>query len=85
MNELGLSTPELASRAGVDPTTVRAFLRGSSWPRETTRAKLARALGWRVGDAARIAVAGHMQLQSVSTRELLKELCRRVDEWPDIE
>ena len=81
MRELGLNAPQLARRAGVDPTTVRAFLAGRRWPQPRTRARLARALGWQVGDGIRLAVDSGRLLEQVPTRDLIKELCRRVDQW----
>jgi transcriptional regulator with XRE-family HTH domain len=83
MAELGITIPMLARKAGVDPTTVRALLRGRRWPRATTRAKIAAVLGWRLDDLIRIAVDGPVSLEAIPTRELLKELCRRADGWGD--
>jgi transcriptional regulator with XRE-family HTH domain len=78
MAELGMSVAELAEKAGVDPTTVRAFLAGRRWPHASTRAKVARALGWKLGDAARAAFQ-EQSLAHIPTRELVRELCRRLD------
>ena len=58
MGERGLTQEALAATAGVDPTTVNAFLKGRNWPQVRTRAKLEVALGWPVGMLAKIA-AGH--------------------------
>lgn len=81
MRELGLSVTDLARNAKVDPTTVRAFLSGRRWPQSRTREKLARALGWQLGDAMRQAVVATEWLAQVPTRDLVKELCRRADQW----
>lgn len=58
MGERGLTQEALAESAGVDPTTVNAFLKGRNWPQVRTRAKLEIALGWPVGMLAKIA-SGH--------------------------
>ena len=55
MGERGLTQEALAEKAGVDPTTVNAFLKGRNWPQVRTRAKLEVALGWPVGMLAQIA------------------------------
>lgn len=55
MGERGLTQEALAESAGVDPTTVNAFLKGRNWPQVRTRAKLEIALGWPVGMLANIA------------------------------
>lgn len=55
MGERGLTQEALAEKAGVDPTTVNAFLKGRNWPQVRTRAKLEVALGWPVGTLANIA------------------------------
>lgn len=82
MRELGMTNAELARRAGVDPTTVRAFLRARRWPHASTRRKLADALGWNVGDAMTVAMQGHVSLETIPTRELILELCRRLEHLP---
>lgn len=56
MGERALTQEALAERAGVDPTTVNAFLKGRNWPQARTRAKLEVALGWPVGTLARVAM-----------------------------
>jgi transcriptional regulator with XRE-family HTH domain len=55
MSELGLTQEALAVQAGVDPTTVNAFLNGRNWPQPRTRAKLEIALKWEVGTLLKIA------------------------------
>lgn len=55
MSELGLTQEALAVQAGVDPTTVNAFLNGRNWPQPRTRAKLEIALKWEVGTLSQIA------------------------------
>lgn len=83
MTELELSAAELARRARVDPTTVRALVNGARWPNPSTRQKLAAALGWDLGDTFRVAAMhGYLDLSTVSTKELLVELCRRFDACP---
>jgi transcriptional regulator with XRE-family HTH domain len=77
MQELGLTAVQLAAKAGLDPSTVRAVLDGRRWPTERTRSRLAAALGWEVGEVARRALSGHVPLSEVPTERLLRELCRR--------
>lgn len=50
--ELGLTQKQL----GMDPSSYRAFVAGTSWPQARTRAKIEVALGWPVGEIARIAL-----------------------------
>jgi transcriptional regulator with XRE-family HTH domain len=80
MRELGLTAVQLAQKAGLDPSTVRAVIAGRRWPNEATRQKLAEALGWKLGDVARLAMACHVTLEQVPTADLVRELCRRFDD-----
>lgn len=79
MKQLGLTTVQLAQKAGLDPGTVRSVIAGRRWPTEATREKIADALGWEVGDVARRAMSGHLALEQVPTAALIQELCRRFD------
>jgi transcriptional regulator with XRE-family HTH domain len=56
--ELGWSQTQLAQRAEVDSGTLGDFLAGRRWPRNTTQAKVERALGWPSGTIAQIATGG---------------------------
>lgn len=80
MREMRTSSVDVARVARVDPRTVRALVQGTRWPTAASRSNIARALGWRPGDIVRHA-QGDPELQSFTVRELLDELCRRVDEW----
>lgn len=82
IRELRTTPVEVARAARVDPRTVRALLHGTRWPTAATRENIAVALGWRPGDIVRHA-HGDPQLQSFTIRELLDELCRRVDAWEE--
>lgn len=74
-----MTIPQLARTAGVDPTTIRTFIKGKSWPRRTTRQKVALALDWQMCDALRfVARHGYVGLERFTTRELVIELCRRL-------
>lgn len=42
---LGDDSRQLALRAGVDPSTVRTFLDGETWPRTSSRQAIEKALG----------------------------------------
>ena len=77
--------PEFARRAGLDPTTVRAIVNGTRWPRDSTRAKLRTALGWPNGEITRVAIRATPALSAVSTADLVRELCNRLNghEPPD--
>lgn len=85
MTELGITAPELARRAGVDPTTVRALIKSERWPRDSTRRRISRALGWPDGEVARIALTDPPPLSAIPTEDLVRELCRRLGgcETPD--
>lgn len=76
MQELGLTTTQLAEKAGVDPTTVRAFINGTRMLRDETRCKLLTALGWGPNELARRAWA----LANFETGELVGELCSRLNQ-----
>lgn len=83
MTELDLTAAELARRAGVDPTTVRALVKGSRWPNPSTRQKLAEALGWELGDTLRAAaIQGYVVIKTIPTKEIVTELCRRFGACP---
>jgi predicted transcriptional regulator len=76
--ELRITTTELAAKAGLDPTTVRAFLRGDRWPHASTRAAINTALGWCEGEIARRALRGSATLDDTSTEDLAREVYERV-------
>ena len=76
MRDLGLTPTTLARRSGVDPTTIRAILRGDRTPSLRVKAAVAPVLGWPVGELARRAERVEL-LATLSNRELLGELCRR--------
>jgi len=76
MNELRLTVPELAARAGIDPGTARALLAGDRWPHTSTRRQLDQALGWKPGELVRRAEA-RPELSEFTSLELLRELYRR--------
>lgn len=73
MGERELTQEALAEKAGVDPTTVNAFLKGRNWPQVRTRAKLEVALGWPVGMLGRIAM-GEEPPRSPLTADELRQL-----------
>lgn len=50
----GWTNSQLATKAGVDPATVRDFLDGSRWPKPPTLAKLDVVFGWTLGTLAAI-------------------------------
>lgn len=78
MRELGLSVSELADKAGVDPTTVRALMAGTRWLRDDTRARIISALDWPPGEISRRVWAGRtVALAEAPTADLVRELCRR--------
>jgi transcriptional regulator with XRE-family HTH domain len=80
MKELGLTAPRLAEKARVDPTTVRALITGTRWPRDDTRERITAALDWPPEEISRRVLAGRVPLDDVATADLIRELCRRFDE-----
>lgn len=81
MSELGLTQEALAAEAGVDPTTVNAFLKGRNWPQPRTRAKLEVALKWNVGTLSGIA-GGDEPPRSLRTMDA-EQLRRLIHEAED--
>ncbi|GAA2070986.1 helix-turn-helix domain-containing protein [Williamsia deligens] len=55
---LGLDVAELARTAGVDAKTIRSMEGGDRWPRDSTVAKIERALGWEPGSVEAVANGG---------------------------
>lgn len=55
--ELGLSQRRLQDDGVIAQSNLVAFERGRRWPRENTRAKLEKALGWEPGHLARVRYA----------------------------
>lgn len=80
IKELGMTTPALAEKAGVDATTVRALIKGVRWPQARTWERLDPVLGFDPGEVAKLAVGSARRIEDYSTQELLAELCRRSDE-----
>ena len=77
--ELNTTPADIARKAGLDPTTVRAIMRGTRWPQNRTRERLTAALGWSDGEIARRAIDGS-PLDQVPTVELARVLLERVRE-----
>jgi transcriptional regulator with XRE-family HTH domain len=80
MGEMALTQEALADKAGVDPTTVNAFLKGRNWPQARTRAKLEVALGWPVGMLARIALGEEPPRSMPATADELRRLIAEAQE-----
>ena len=80
MEELDLTPNDIARAAHLDPTTVRALIRGERWPRESTRARINKVLGWPHGEVTRRAFVP--ALDQISTPELARELYERVRNNP---
>lgn len=82
MSELGLTQEALAAEAGVDPTTVNAFLNGRNWPQPRTRAKLEVALKWNVGTLSGIAGGGEppRSLRTMDAEQLRRLIHEAEDE-----
>lgn len=80
MRELGLTASELAEKADLDPTTIRALLGGRRRVREETWERVLAAVNLPRGDVTR-------QMWAVSqapTEDLIHELCRRVDSGHEV-
>lgn len=78
INELGLTVPKIAAKAGVSPNTLRRLIRGVTWPNDDSRQRITDALGWPPGEIARRAVVRDGELDRWTTAELLDEVRRRV-------
>lgn len=76
--ELGMTVPELACKAGVDPSTVRRLINGRAWPHQSTRDRIMDALEWPRGELARRVWAGSIGLEAIPTYRLVEELHRRI-------
>jgi len=73
--ELRMTQGELGAAAGVDVKTIGNLESRGTWPIARTRAKLEEALGWPVGEMARIATAE--EKQSLIPPDLLALIKRR--------
>ncbi|MET8648546.1 helix-turn-helix domain-containing protein [Nocardia aurea] len=90
--ELGIDQIDLARQASVDPKTVRGLERGNSWPRDSSRAKIEKALAWQPGSLDRLAAGEviepsptHSQSEPTSvvpieTSEIAAQLVLALDE-----
>lgn len=76
----GTTVTKLAAAASVSPTTIRAVIRGVRWPNATTRDALDAALDWPAGEIHRRALLGDVRLSQFTIMELLREVCRRVEQ-----
>lgn len=76
MNELGLTVTQLAAKAQVHPSTVRALINAGRPLNTSTRERIMTALGWSLGEVGR-RVYGPPRLEDVPTEDLTGELCRR--------
>lgn len=76
MHQLGMTARAVAEAAGVHPATLSAFLNGHRWPRQDTRDRICRVLGWAPGEMARRGVHGD-GLARYPLDELLDEIRRR--------
>lgn len=78
IKEMGLSVPAFAGKAGVDPTTVRAMLKGERWPQQRTLDALTDALGLPEGEISRrVLGASSGGLEGYTSAALIAELHRR--------
>lgn len=80
ITELGSTVTHIAHKAGLDPRTLRAVISGQRWPRDETRARINAALDWPEGEVTRRALGSGIDLTTVSMRDLVGELWRRVQD-----
>lgn len=80
MRELGMTAPQLAEKAEVHPSTVRALLRGARWPRAGTRDRIIAALDWTADGLTRRVWGGRVALKDATTEDLVRELCQRISQ-----
>jgi hypothetical protein len=76
-----LTVPKLARRAGVDPSTVRALVKGRRWPSPRTFFAINRALEWPDGELGRRTMMPEdldAILDSAPVEMLIGALCRRL-------
>lgn len=78
MAEKGFDNPrQLAIKAGVHPNSIYDLFRGRQWPRQSTRTKIEVALGWKIGELARIATAAdELAIRRASRQELHRRRAR---------
>lgn len=76
----GLSRPDVARAAHIDPRTLTRFIAGEQWPRTEVRARIENVLGWAAGEIQRRARDGVESLSGYTERDLLVELQRRLRE-----
>ncbi|MGV9666978.1 helix-turn-helix domain-containing protein [Nocardia niigatensis] len=60
--ELGMDPTTLARTAGVDTKTTRALEAGERWPRDMSRLKIEKALGWTAGSLDKVRAGGRATL-----------------------
>lgn len=82
MRELRLTAVDVAAKASVHPSTVRALIHGTRRVHESTRDAIAGALGWQREELDR-RTRSRAGLADYSTDDLIRELLERLN--PDAE